>query len=224
MKRFALACIMVLFMFSECFAAWWNGSITDLQIETVSAAFEKVQNCLKSLDGTSDDPPTNVVAKNLKLNGATSGTITISPPAVAGTRTVTLPAANSVTLPSGAIFFMITGSCPTGTTDVTATYSNKFIKVNATAGTSSGTVLTGTSDSHTLTTGEIPAHPHAIAVSANAPVGSSPTYISATNTLAAGTNLTTATDGGSGGGHTHTLSSATTLEPSSVTCIMCQVD
>ncbi len=29
---------------------------------------------------------------------------------------------------------------------------------------------------------------------------------------------------GSDGGHTHTLSSATTLEPSSITCKMCQVN
>ncbi len=41
-------------------------------------------------------------------------------------------------LPSGAVFFMITGSCPSGTTDVTTTYSDMFVRINATQGTTSG--------------------------------------------------------------------------------------
>jgi hypothetical protein len=61
-------------------------------------------------------------------------------------------------LPSGAVFFMMTGSCPTGTTDVTATYSDKFIKVNATQGTTGGAAT----DSITLTTTELPSHQHAL--------------------------------------------------------------
>ncbi len=156
---------------------------------------------------------------SFKLNGATSGNTTITPAAAAGTTIVQLPAANSVTLPSGAVFFMITGSCPTGTTDVTSTYSNKFIKINATQGTSSGTVLTGTSDSHTLTTTEMPAHTHGAGYSASGSAGS---LYSIGGAVAAPEVLTSST--GSGGGHTHTLSSATTLEPSSITMKCCQVN
>ena len=40
---------------------------------------------------------------NLTLNGATSGQITISPPAVAGTNTITLPAATGTVLASTAV-------------------------------------------------------------------------------------------------------------------------
>ena len=46
--------------------------------------------------------------------------------------------AGGALLPSGAIYFLLTGSCPSGTTDVSATYSNMFIRVNATAGTQGG--------------------------------------------------------------------------------------
>lgn len=139
-----------------------------------------------------------------------------------GNTNVTLPTSGLIGLPSGAIFFMITGSCPTGTTDVTATYADKFIKINATTGTSSGPILTGTVDSHTLTTTEMPAHTHTTYsgggtgaihyASETEGDGNLPTY-----------SYETASTGGDGG-HTHTLSSATTLEPSSITCKMCQVD
>ncbi len=48
---------------------------------------------------------------------------------------------SGILLPSGAAFFMATGSCPSGSTDISATYSNKFPKINSTAGTSSGVIL-----------------------------------------------------------------------------------
>lgn len=50
-------------------------------------------------------------------------------------------------LPSGAVYFMVSGACPTGTTDVSATYSNKFVRINATAGS------TGGADTHTHAAG-----------------------------------------------------------------------
>lgn len=50
---------------------------------------------------------------------------------------VNLPG-GGITLPAGSVFFMITGSCPTGSTDVSATYSDKFIRINATAGSTGG--------------------------------------------------------------------------------------
>ena len=129
--------------------------------------------------------------------------------------------AGGVLLPSGAVFFMLTGSCPTGTTDVSSTYANKFLKINATQGTSSGVALTlsGTTDSHTLTIAEIPAHTHTITTGGDAPEG----YVADGQSNGAG--ATTGSAGG-GGGHTHTLTtaSATILEPSSLTCRLCSVD
>uniref|UniRef100_A0A6M3IUX4 Uncharacterized protein n=1 Tax=viral metagenome TaxID=1070528 RepID=A0A6M3IUX4_9ZZZZ len=74
-----------------------------------------------------------------------------------------VPAANlnltggSFALPSGAVFFLATGSCPTGSTDVSATYANKFLRINATAGS------TGGSDTYSLSIAEanLPSHSHA---------------------------------------------------------------
>lgn len=62
------------------------------------------------------------------------------------------------TLPSGAVFFMRTGSCPSWTTDVSATYSNLFLRVNATAGS------TGGANTHTHSAGTYvgAAHTHSI--------------------------------------------------------------
>jgi len=130
---------------------------------------------------------------------------------------------SGIRLPSGAIFYMITGSCPTGSTDVTSTYSNKFIKINATQGTSSGVVLTGTSDSHTLTTAEMPAHVHAINESKRGGYVNNNEFYTVATGGGSPTTLNSQSTGG-GGGHTHTLSSATTLEPSSITAILCQVN
>src|SRR3990167_10164487 len=36
------------------------------------------------------------------------------------------------TLPAGAVFFMVTGTCPSWTTDVSATYANLFVRINST--------------------------------------------------------------------------------------------
>lgn len=137
-------------------------------------------------------------------------------------RNLTVPNASSVTLPTGAVFFMVTGSCPAGTTDVSATYSNKFIKINATAGTSAGTVFTNTSDSTTLTAAQsgLPAHTH-----------THNGIVEAAGGLKGGSSFGNNTDGVTGStggtsaasGHTHTSSTATTLEPSSITMILCQV-
>ena len=61
-------------------------------------------------------------------------------------------------LPSGAVYFLLTSSCPAGTTDVSSTYSNLFLRVNATAGTLGGT------NTHTHTAGTYAgtAHTHSI--------------------------------------------------------------
>lgn len=128
-------------------------------------------------------------------------------------------------LPSGAVFFMATGACPTGTTDVSATYANKYVKISATQLTSSGVVLTGTSDGTTLTAAQsgLPAHTHTYDGYPNDP-GEIDDFSygynlgKATRTTAANA-AANATDA-----HNHTISSATTLEPSSITMKCCQVD
>ena len=62
------------------------------------------------------------------------------------------------TLPAGAIFFMVTGSCPSWTTDVSTTYANLFVRINATQGSLGGSnththgvgSYLGTSHTHTV--------------------------------------------------------------------------
>lgn len=135
-------------------------------------------------------------------------------------------AAGAVMLPTGAIFFMLSGSCPTNTTDVSVTYNNKFVKINATAGTSSGVILTGTTDSTTLTAAQsgLPAHTHTAALNNS---NGSPGDTGFRNApLGGGDTGTTASTGGTSAsqGHTHTLSTATTLEPSSITAKVCMVN
>lgn len=130
-------------------------------------------------------------------------------------------AAGGGILPSGAIYFLLSGSCPTGTTDVTATYSNRFFKANATAGTLGGVVLTGTTDAHVITTAELPASGVTIPTN-NSGASFGSTAIAMSNTAA--NTTVTSNNLGSGTGHTHTLSTATTLEPLSVTVIVCKVN
>jgi len=89
MKKFLLVLLM-LGMVGNAFANW--DSSTDMQTETVAAAVTQVQNSLKAIDGTSGTVPTNVNTKNLQLDGLTSGTITLTPAAIAGTTAITVPA------------------------------------------------------------------------------------------------------------------------------------
>lgn len=126
-----------------------------------------------------------------------------------------------VLLPTGAIFFMLTGSCPTGTTDITATYSNKFIKVNSTQGTTSAGVFTATTDGTAITQANLPLYNlQATRYDAN---GSGLTGLQGT-TNGATAQTQNISSGGSGTAHTHTVSSATTNEPASVTAKLCQVN
>ena len=128
-----------------------------------------------------------------------------------------------MTLPSGSVFFMASGSCPTGTTDVSSTYANKYVKISATQLTSSGVALTGTSDGTTLTSAQsgLPAHTHLMGGGFGRYDGDSGGGMSnqiANDATAANTAANAAE------AHNHTISSATTLEPSSITMKCCQVD
>lgn len=158
-----------------------------------------------------------IIYSKLNLTGGIVNTDIASSAAIAASKL----ALGGVVLPSGAIFYMLTGSCPSGTTDVSATYPNKFIKTNSTQGTSSGVVLTATTDSHTLIASEIPALLLTRTQSNGAGGGTAAAYTVA-NASDGTTSLVNVS--GSGNGHTHTISSAATLEPSSITAKLCSVN
>lgn len=126
-------------------------------------------------------------------------------------------------LPAGAVFFMITGSCPTWTTDVSATYANMFLRVNATQGT------TGGDTTHTHTAGSYtgPSHTHSVPFSGWDSAGSD----TDTSKIAQGkageayvrATVTNTTGSGGGGAITGTSASGSSL-PSFVTMKLCKVN
>ena len=122
---------------------------------------------------------------------------------------------SGVALPSGAIFFMISGSCPSGTTDVSATYADKFLRVSATAGTLAG------SDTHTHAAGSYagPSHTHSVSINTLTSGGSGDPKFSGGSTAHA---HTATTDAGGTGTVTGTSASGSTL-PAYVTAKLCQV-
>ena len=118
--------------------------------ETVAVGTTATRANFQALSGVSGSSPTKLaVGTSLEFEGETADafetTLTVTDPTA--DRTTTIPNSNNVTLPSGAVFFMITGSCSAGTTDVTATYLNKFVRINATQGS------TGGADTHTHAVG-----------------------------------------------------------------------
>jgi len=158
-----------------------------------------------------------------------------------GATNVTLPTTGTITaglaLPSGAVFFMLTGSCPAGTTDVTATYSDKFLRINATQGS------TGGSDTVTLAEANLPSHTHGVGTLAAANEGAHTHAATFTDLSSGGSGVkpwlfTDTTNPqnkniGPGSAHTHTLSGSTaaigsgtaaTITNPYVTCKMCQVN
>lgn len=86
---------------------------------------------------------------------------------------------------------------PSGWTDISTTYANKFIRISATALTAGGAdthTHTGTTDSHVLTIAQMPAHTHTYSITGAAGSGTSGGDV--------GSGGTTGSTGG-GGGHTH---------------------
>ncbi len=116
--------------------------------------------------------------------------------------------AGGILMPSGSVFFMFSGSCPTGTTDVTSTYSDKFIRINTTP------LATGGADthSHTLVEANLPPHHHTTAVGGGAGTGYPMSTVGD-----AGTTLNTSTVGS---GTAFTGDNV----PAFVTATLCQVD
>ena len=154
--------------------------------------------------------PTADATLNLNLNNLTTA------------RTVVVPNANSVFLPTGAAFFMLTGSCPSGTTDITATYADKFIRIHATQGTTAG------ADTHTHAAGSYagPSHTHTGSTSEDnvrPSAGTSNKDIATGAANNAPHNHPFTTDAGGTGTVTGTSASGSNV-PAYVTMKLCQVD
>ena len=144
---------------------------------------------------------------------------------------------SGIGLPSGAVFFMVTGSCPTGSTDVSSTYSNKFVRINATP------LSTGGADTFTITANNLPTHTHATGTlaaaneSAHTHTAGWAASGSSSGVVLVGSGFTsggTIPQTGAGSAHGHTISgstgdnttTATAIDtvPAYVTMKACQVD
>ena len=120
------------------------------------------------------------------------------------------------TLPAGAVFFMVTGSCPSWTTDVSATYSNLFMRVNSSPGT------TGGSNTHTHTAGSYAGSSHTHAGTTD--IETQPPADGSGGTIGADDDHTHpfTTSAGGGGAISGTSDSGTNI-PAFVTARLCQV-
>lgn len=158
---------------------------------------------------------------SIVVAGDTSGSVTLSAPAVAGTVVITLPSASGTmtAFASGTVMLFVQTSAPTGWTKST-THDNKALRViSGTVGTGGSVAFTtafasqavsgtnGTSGATTLTTAQIPGHLHS---------GGGYETIHITGGLtgsllfngAAGSNYGGWYDIGAGGGGSHTHSAA----------------
>jgi len=111
------------------------------------------------------------VSGTFKLNGSTSGSVTFAVPAVAGSNTLTFPAATAKVdaFPSGTVMLFAQTAAPTGWTKST-THNDKALRVVSGSASSGGSVafttafasqaVSGTIGNTTLTTAQIPAHSH----------------------------------------------------------------
>lgn len=175
-------------------------------------------------DGVDTYAPNSITTAAIATGGVTSDDI------LDGTVT-TIDLAFAInpgnTLPAGAIFFMITGNCPSWTTDVTATYSNLFIRVNATGGTTGGGASTHThgSGSYAGTS-----HTHTIPTTGYTPTGSTGSIGIQSDTgggdynASRGVSESTLTSNSSGSGAISGTSASGDSVPAYVTAKLCQVN
>ena len=178
-----------------------------LNFDTGSAFVEAV---------TTDTNDSITIGGSYILEGATDNDFETSITATDPTadRTVTLPNTNSMTLPSGAVFFMITNACPAGSTDVTSTYDDKFIRIGDTQAATGG-ADTDVVPTHAITEAEMAAHVHSgifkIQVDAGG-IGES-----------ANNDATTQNSGSTGSGDAHGHGSVD-IVPSFIEMTLCRVD
>jgi len=107
----------------------------------------------------------------IKLKGSTSGTLTVSPVAVAGTNTLTLPAVTATVdaFPSGTVMLFVQTAAPTGWTKSVA-HNDKALRIVSGSASSGGSVafttafasqaVAGTVGGTTLDSSQIPSHTH----------------------------------------------------------------
>jgi len=224
----------ILWMFSSLLLGYWLSPLADAACPvrvstyiggTVSEPDQVMSNEDALFEGIQDGLETDCIANNaittakIATGGVTSsdildGTVTTTDLAFA------INPGN--TLPAGAVFFMVTGSCPAWTTDVSATYSNLFLRINATQGTLGG------SDTHTHAVGSFvgSAHTHSISDPTTARAWSAAAGSTTTSDATGAASVTDAAswtaESGGGGAVTGTSASAT-LIPSFVTMKACQV-
>ena len=152
------------------------------------------------------------VAGQIKITGGVPGVNKVLTSDAAGLASWQAPSSPGVTLPSGAVFMMITGSCPAGTTDASATYANKFLRINATQGT------TGGSDTLSIAEANLPSHTHPVTVYSGAGSGAQqwPTNVEGDGNVS--DYSVTFNSGSTGSG------AAATITNPYVTAKMCQVN
>jgi len=165
---------------------------------------------------------------SIVVAGDTSGSVTLSAPAVAGTVVITLPSASGTmtAFASGTVMLFVQTSAPTGWTKST-THDNKALRViSGTVGTGGSVAFTtafasqavsgtnGASGAYTLATADIPSHSHTApnVVLWGAAVTATPNLFCGTTTASnSGTPTSTyygPNTGAAGGGGSHTHSAA----------------
>ena len=149
----------------------------------------------------------------ISVAGDTSGSVTLSAPAVAGTVVITLPSASGTmtSFASGTVMLFVQTAAPTGWTK-SVTHDNKALRViSGTVGTGGSVAFTtafssqavsgtnGDSGATTLTTAQIPAHTHTQRI--NISIGT--VNINAGRSATANTSAGETLSAGGGGSHTH---------------------
>ena len=169
---------------------------------------------------------------SIVVAGDTSGSVTLSAPAVAGTVVITLPSASGTmtSFASGTVMLFVQTAAPTGWTKST-THDNKALRViSGTVGTGGSVAFTtafasqavsgtnGASGAYTLATADIPSHSHIggsrrIWDATAGEYGSTGDLGSVANPLARHTaaqyRLDTTSSTGGGGSHSHSAASFT---------------
>jgi len=211
-------------------------TITASDENTRSTSIETAHNNHGHVDITQTGTPLNIGATSGRssigdtsviLEGATNDafetTITVTDPTA--DNTITLPNDDGVVMPDGALIFMLGGSCPPGTTDITATHSDRFVRINATGGSTGGANTHdhgSTTGSHTLITSEIPAHVHTDTLRSNLTNDGTTSFVTGDDSTSSGIPAGTSTGGD--GGHTHTLTTGVNNIPTFVTAKLCEVN
>ena len=153
--------VVGILLFAESVHAACPSRVSTYVVGTVISPTAVMANEDALLEGIQDGLETGCIADNAITTGKIATGAVTSADILDGTITTTdlaFAINPGNTLPAGAVFFMVTGSCPSWTTDVSATYSNLFVRVNATQGTLGG----GNTHEHTAGTFAGTSHTHSI--------------------------------------------------------------